>query len=408
MFRAAAPLLWIVCVPYSKIVRIKPKSFSQMPSSSSIRDTNKLVGLEVIRFISALAVLFWHYQHFWFVGDHPVDFVRESQPLYSHFSVFYDYGFYGVQVFWCLSGFIFFWKYRQSIDAGSIGASRFFLLRFSRLYPLHVITLLLVAALQIGYYNQQGYYFVYQANDLKHFLLQFLLASHWGFQAGYSFNGPIWSISVEVAAYVVFFLLLRHVGRSVLVNLAVLVAYAVAKWAHVPSQIVDCIAFFYAGGLSAIAFGNWRNSEHQAKLNSLLLAFLVLTPLAVYGRVPNTEPVVHLFLLLWLPPMLLLCARKLSVPARLQSMMEAAGNMTYSSYLIHFPIQLALAWYFAAVGKPIPYHSTKLFLLFMGLTMLSAYFIYRLFELPVQNLIRGQFDGASAERTVLGAAAARQ
>jgi len=369
-----------------------------MSPSPSSKDANKLAGLELIRFISAIAVLFWHYQHFSFVADQQVGFIRENQPLYRFFSLFYDYGFYGVQVFWCLSGFIFFWKYREAIASGSVGLRKFFVLRFSRLYPLHIVTLLLVGALQMAYYSQQGYYFVYQANDLKHFLLQLGLASHWGFQAGYSFNGPIWSISVEVVAYIVFFALLRHAGRSAWINVAVLAACAAAKWAQVPSHIIDCIAFFYAGGLAAIAYRCMEGSKHKARLNYLLFAIIVLVPAALYRRVPDTEPVIHLFLLLWLPPVLYLCARKMTLTARIHSVVEAAGNMTYSSYLIHFPIQLTLAWYFTAVGKPIPYYSTKFFLLFMGLSLVAAYFIYRLFELPAQNYIRRSGAGGRARQ----------
>ncbi|TAM46504.1 MAG: hypothetical protein EPN61_05205 [Burkholderiaceae bacterium] len=73
-----------------------------------VQKNNKLLGLEVVRFISALSVLVWHYQHFFYIADKPTDFVRELQPFYSMLSIFYDYGFYGVQVFWCISGFIFF------------------------------------------------------------------------------------------------------------------------------------------------------------------------------------------------------------------------------------------------------------------------------------------------------------
>jgi len=37
---------------------------------------NKLLGLEVLRFVAAFAVLIWHYQHFAYFADKPVDFVR--------------------------------------------------------------------------------------------------------------------------------------------------------------------------------------------------------------------------------------------------------------------------------------------------------------------------------------------
>jgi peptidoglycan/LPS O-acetylase OafA/YrhL len=75
--------------------------------------TDKLLGLEVIRFISALSVLIWHYQHFFYIEDMPANFIREQQPFYEFLSLFYNYGGSGVQVFWCVSGFIFFWKYRE-------------------------------------------------------------------------------------------------------------------------------------------------------------------------------------------------------------------------------------------------------------------------------------------------------
>jgi len=53
---------------------------------------HKLLGLEAVRFLSALAILFWHYQHFFYVNGKPVSFVREQQPLYLIFQYFYAYG----------------------------------------------------------------------------------------------------------------------------------------------------------------------------------------------------------------------------------------------------------------------------------------------------------------------------
>ena len=74
----------------------------------NIPKNNKLLGLELIRFISAFAILIWHYQHFSFVADKPENFNREQQPYYYILILFYNYGGAGVQIFWSLSGFIFF------------------------------------------------------------------------------------------------------------------------------------------------------------------------------------------------------------------------------------------------------------------------------------------------------------
>ena len=53
---------------------------------------NKLLGLEIMRFFSALSILILHYQNF---GDGTIisaDFIREKQPLYTYLKIFYDQG----------------------------------------------------------------------------------------------------------------------------------------------------------------------------------------------------------------------------------------------------------------------------------------------------------------------------
>src|SRR3954447_10831898 len=145
----------------------------QTPTSSKAwPKPDKLIGLEGLRFLATVAVLLWHYQHFAFVADHPVGLVRSDLPFYEVLFPFYEAGEYGVWVFWCISGFIFFWKYRDAIYERSTNAWTFFVLRLSRLYPLHLVTLIIVALLQPVYFHQHGHFFVYQDNDLQHFMLQ--------------------------------------------------------------------------------------------------------------------------------------------------------------------------------------------------------------------------------------------
>ena len=76
---------------------------------------DKLIGLEAVRFMAAFSILIWHYQHFAYFKDKPLDFFLELQPFFSNLSYLYMYGNYGVQIFWCVSGFIFFWKYKDLI-----------------------------------------------------------------------------------------------------------------------------------------------------------------------------------------------------------------------------------------------------------------------------------------------------
>jgi len=75
----------------------------------------------------------------------------------------------------------------------------------SRLYPLHFLTLMFVLLLQFFYeffldlQMNQGY------NDFYHFILNLFFVSSWGLEEGNSYNLPIWSVSKEIIAYLVFF-----------------------------------------------------------------------------------------------------------------------------------------------------------------------------------------------------------
>jgi peptidoglycan/LPS O-acetylase OafA/YrhL len=358
--------------------------------------TGKLLGLELLRFVAALAVLVWHYQHFSFNGS-GLAVVRTQQPFYALLWPFYEFGWYGVQIFWGISGFIFFWRYRQQVADGSVGPWDFFVLRFSRLYPLHVLTLLLVAVLQLVYASGQGPYFVYQYNDRYHFLLQLLLASHWGAQVGYSFNAPIWSISVEVLVYFLFFIGIRLAGKTLLLHGLALILCIGLKLGGMSTPVTDCLGFFYGGGLAAIVFLR-RCAAGAALCRRLAWLLVFAAPCAAVTWLPRmvVPEAAFYFLLAYIPLLLYCLAQPIAWPPLLARTIEVGGNLTYSSYLLHFPIQLLLILYFRRAGVQIPVYSSALFLFYMGAVVISAYLSYRHFELPTQRLLRRRLNQAVA------------
>lgn len=360
-----------------------------MPNNSAQPNTNKLLGLEIVRFISALAVLVWHYQHFYYVADKPTNFVRDQQPFYSFLKIFYNYGYWGVEVFWCISGYIFFWKYGEAISNKIIKGKKFFILRFSRLYPLHLITLLFVMLLQQAYFLLNNYFFVYQNNDFSHFALQLFMASNWVHHLEYSFNGPIWSISIEVLVYFIFFVTLRFISKSALINIFVIVLWAASKKANITHPIFDCLAFFYVGGLAAIVRQSIENTKQRFILKAIAWGVVCFMPLPIWAfKLYEAKYFNYLFLICYTPMILFCISENISVNAITKKVIEAMGNMTYSSYLIHFPIQITIAIYFSITKTAIPQYDSTLFVVFITSTLIAAYFIYRYFEVPAQDIIR--------------------
>ncbi|MGC2774031.1 MAG: acyltransferase [Bradyrhizobium sp.] len=354
-----------------------------LPQTSTSPGTHKLIGLEGLRFLATISVLLWHYPHFAYVADAPVDLVRSELPFYRVLFPFYELGEYGVVIFWCISGFIFFWKYSTTITDGMIDGRTFFVYRLSRLYPLHLATLLLVAALQPLYFAQHGFFFVYQSNDISHFVAQLFMASDWLPPTGVSFNGPIWSVSIEVLVYAAFFLMLRIAKPSPLINLAVIVAAILTD-----TLVGKCFVFFYAGGLAAMARQAVADAPHRRRLEAMAACAAAAIPLALWLSGLHLATLSAPLLLITTPILLFCCSGPMVLPRRLEGPLEAAGNMTYSCYLLHFPIQLTIAVVFASMQQPIPYRSQLFWTAFVLATLGASLLTYRWFELPAQRLLR--------------------
>lgn len=344
-----------------------------------------LPGIELLRFVCAFAVLMWHYQHFSYVANQAHEFDPTRQPFYALLSFFYRYGLYGVQVFWCVSGFIFFWKYGAALARRGVTARRFFLLRFSRLYPLHLATLLLVALLQALYMAGHGHYFVYRDNSAGSFLLQLSLASHWLYPlTGFSFNAPIWSVSLEVLAYALFFAWSRYAGTGWAATLAAALVAGLA-WRYADWPLLECLLYFYVGALVALAhaaLARWRPAPRRAALGAAAAL------LALVLAAPWFHPVGGTSVLLAATPLVIGLLVALPPPGRAARACAALGNLTYASYLLHFPLQVVIALACGVAGAAVPWRSPWLWLFFIGATFALAHLCHRHVEMPAQRWLR--------------------
>lgn len=360
-----------------------------------------LYALDVSRGIAALSVVLWHWQHFAFNGHSQAsDFVRSEQPLYRLFKLFYEKGEIGVEYFFLLSGFIFFWLYRDAIANRVINAKRFFVQRFSRLYPLHFATLLLVAVLQYLYIKHNGNSFVYPNNDGYHFVLNVFFASKWGLESGWSFNAPIWSVSIEVLLYAIFFIaaLWRKTGLFTCFAVSVL-AVVLLQISH--NLIFKGLTMFFWGGavfhLTRIISSTTSGIKLLVYLTTASCWLLVLISFYVVdlsAAILNLGIIGKLFLISFpfyvLFPLTISSLALLEVDGRLSvRSISWIGDVTYSSYLLHFPLQLifALAVGYGMLDKQFYFEPLYLVLFFVMLVWLS-YLTYSRFEMPMQRYVR--------------------
>lgn len=367
---------------------MQPTESGGSPLGAGPERQSKLLGLELIRFTCAMAVLIWHYHNFALIGD-GAGMLRPHEPLRRLLYPFYHFGVYGVQIFWSISGFIFYWKYADRLAARRIEPKRFFWLRFSRLYPLHVATLLIVAALQPLYGALTGQLFVFRNTSATSFLLQLALADQWGGPRMMSFNGPIWSVSAEVLVYVGFFVLLRAFGKSPWIIAGASAAALACVWGHSISPAVVCAGYFFAGGAGAqwLASDRARQNCHSGRL----LAVAALAVCALFAMAVDLaahDEMLATWLMAIGPPLLYLAGHDWRFLDRWQQQVQAAGNLTYSTYLIHFPMQLGVAIIAVTAGITVPVGEAWFLLAYLAAALLLGRIVFVRFEAPVQNLIR--------------------
>ncbi|KFE43827.1 acyltransferase family protein [Pseudomonas syringae] len=344
----------------------------------------RLYSLDVLRGIAAIAVVFWHWQHFFYVGDIPKDFNGIGQPLFELFALAYQHGSLAVELFFCISGFVFFWLFSQKIADRTLTARRFFMDRFSRLYPLHFVTFVGVAVLQMFYENSHTTYFVYQQNDLYHAFLNLLLVPAWGFETGWSFNAPIWSVSIELLLYVIMFITcLTRQARYLVIPCLIVLGYNVYPGHY---KLGSGIFTFFCGGVAFI-FMDSLMKQVGIKL-FLLIAALVATTAWSFVLLSQTLNVYFLMGVAFPALVMLLAAISCAFPTFLRPF-AAVGDISYSSYLLHFPLQIIFAVAVDSMGSGRDiFYSPWMLALFMTVLIPLSYGSHRFFEAPTQRALR--------------------
>jgi len=368
---------------------------------------SRFYSLDVLRGIAALSVVFWHWQHFFIPFNiYGALFSADKEPLFKVFFVFYKHGNLSVQLFFCLSGFIFFWLYSKPVNEGTVTVGSFSVLRLSRLYPLHFATLIFTTICQLTYISITGVFFAYSSNNIYHFLLNLFFASSWGFQGGLSFNAPAWSVSIEVMLYTIFFVfcrIFRPDMRTLLFTIVTIIAaqFSISVFG---TDIGTGMGYFFLGGLTFTVYeriiktgDSWRVSIWLPLATCIGWLVIVVAMIPANGftlsKFPwNIQKMIcdwtsFILFSITIMSLALIETKRGTLGKRLSSL----GDISYSLYLLHFPLQLALVTVATklAIDQALFYSPWFMALFFSFLISLS-FASHRYFEVPMQRFLRRQ------------------
>ena len=341
----------------------------------TVSNSSRLGSIDLLRGFAALSVLIWHYQHFYYYSDQVQGNFLVSSPLYEIFEFIRFTNFEGVQVFWVISGVVLGRSYIPRLRS----RKSFLVNRLARLYPLHLLTLIIVAPLQLIANLQLGHSLIYSNNSFLNFFWNLILISGWGPSPGFSFNGPIWSVSVEIVIYFFFITTVGFLRVSTMFTASLFLFSFASLYLFVqPHFIFSCGFFFFCGILIHQIY-----LRKTLILNLVGILILVLLHFEFSLKGISFLPVIYTWLVLN-------CERFAFIELKsITKISQFFGKTSYGIYLIHVPVQIFLLLIALVLKIDINELAdnsifTSLYLL---MVVVLAIISYKFFEEPVRKKI---------------------
>ena len=357
----------------------------------------RITELDGIRGLAALGVVVYHYhKHF------------ESAPLESLLFPIYTGGLFFVDLFFVLSGFILAQVYSHEARYPTVRSA--IVSRIARLYPLHLLTLILVAPLQKLHVILTDHCFIYFQNDWYHLLLNVFMLNESGLQRGFSFNGPSWSISTEFIVNVIFLAVaLRSPKRAIALGIA-LVAGAIAldvafDWTNPPrylasfNRLFRCFMCFGAGLILRGIHDRTRAS--RAPMWSIELSFaLAIAAMLYFMTRPGEDTSYFVLSLIIFPAIILLALRSIMIGAALRTRpLVHLGQVSFSLYLLHFPLELFYKNAIVLTGWSANFNHPITLLFALAACIAVSHVTWKYFEMPSRRWVKNWANGKIAKYT---------
>lgn len=330
----------------------------------------RLTQLDGLRGLAACGIAFLYHPQSLFTGS-----ALAGAPLPLVW--FQTWGWTMVDLFFLISGYVFAHVYLHGDGLTRQKLSGFAAARVARLYPLHLLTLTLCAVLFAGD----------PANTTFAFAAHLLMLQAFVQPVAHTFDGPSWSISVEVVCYVLFAMAAVRGPRALrwITGLAILAALAhfIVQGRPGGPWVGDGVP----RGLFGFFFGQmlWHLRGRLARTPALLLGCILAFGLVLdMGRMSSLLP---LCLYAW-PALLLLALR---APWMGSAPMRWLGDRSYTIYLVHYPLLLLAERWWAPFdgGVGTVWAVTAAF---AASVLLVSDLCYRLFEMPARRAIKAAWQ----------------
>lgn len=328
--------------------------------------------LTFTRFIAASTVVVFHFGKITTLFNYN----ELTQTLFSN-------GYLAVSYFFYLSGFVL------ALSTGTIRYIPFMINRFSRILPLYLIALFLVAITM--------HYFWGMTIDKIDFFLNLFFLQAWFPKRALSLNYPGWSLSVEVFLYSVFPLILwiyqiipKERYRLFLTTLV----WTITQIISFKTRIVFFPLIFTSTFLVGVHFGLYTKSKNLPNLsNAMYNAILTVSVILLLLLLTVPNPIIKYCQNGFLAPLYvaitigLINAKNKITTLFKTSACVLLGEISYGVYILQYPSLFLFRYMNDKLGLFSYSAQTELYYHFVFLILLST-LTYFAIEKPFKKLIR--------------------
>ncbi|NCE65616.1 acyltransferase [Pseudoflavonifractor sp. 524-17] len=327
----------------------------------------------------------FHYEHFY--SDALVNY-----PFYNILAPFYNYGYLCVEMFLMLSGFKFVALYEKKISEGEITFSEFIKKRLIRLYPLFGIMTVVTQILQMMCYHRFGWYFLHESSTLYDMLLTLLGVTGILNLSATAINGPAWTMPIEMTMYIIFFFVakrakIHYIGAYFC---ALLFGLTVRGWGCwyplINGNLARGLISFFLGALICKFQQQVREPRKIAVGSFCGLLFSVM--IWIFWGKESFGDFDGYFALIILPSILLLFLNsKVAILLLSSKIASFFGRISYSMYLVHFPITILIAMAYELSGRTLDSGNPALLYFRTVLILVASIATYYLLEQPLYSIV---------------------
>ena len=347
------------------------------------KEIKKSKGINLLKFIcSILIACIYHYKN-----DFPVGKLFDKNIFLKVIS---NYGFLLVELFFIISGYLFYVSYNKKIINKKINFNSFIKKRYKRLIPLAALTSIIMFILEYTYFKFFKEYWILKNNNIISLIYQVTGIQYWTNIQDSSLNNVTWYISVLLLCYIVYFFITKYskkVGNLIYIYSLILFVILMTFSINIPFINYYTLRGLIAFGIGIIVAIIIENNDLKKISNATIPVLIVVFILTCIFKNEIMGYIVFYLDFIIYPCLLINILRFEFLLKRIDiKTTELLSNISFGIYLWNLPIQLLFYIIFKISKIKIDYSNIYVFIIQIIIHIIVGIISYKYIEKNIKEI----------------------